>query len=44
MQIDLNADLAEGCGLDEALMQRVSCANICCGLHAGNAAEMAAAP
>ena len=43
MQIDLNADLAEGCGLDEALMQRVSSANICCGLHAGNAAEMAAA-
>ncbi|MFV2030229.1 5-oxoprolinase subunit PxpA [Neisseria sp. S1] len=40
MQVDLNADLAEGCGNDQALLQRVSSANIACGLHAGNAAEM----
>ncbi len=41
MQVDLNADLAEGCGSDQALLQRVTSANICCGLHAGNALEMA---
>lgn len=40
MHVDLNADLAEGCGNDGALMQRVSSANIACALHAGNAAEM----
>lgn len=38
--IDLNADLAEGCGMDEALLQRVSSANICCGIHAGGADEI----
>nr|WP_274572465.1 5-oxoprolinase subunit PxpA [Neisseria sp. 3986]MDD9326454.1 5-oxoprolinase subunit PxpA [Neisseria sp. 3986] len=43
MQVDLNADLAEGCGNDEALLRRVTSANICCGLHAGGAADMAAA-
>lgn len=40
MHVDLNADLAEGCGSDAALMQRVSSANIACGLHAGGFAEM----
>nr|WP_274585296.1 5-oxoprolinase subunit PxpA [Neisseria sp. 51.81]MDD9328197.1 5-oxoprolinase subunit PxpA [Neisseria sp. 51.81] len=43
MQVDLNADLAEGCGNDEALLRRVTSANICCGFHAGGAADMAAA-
>lgn len=37
MFVDLNADLAEGCGVDEALLQRVTSANICCGIHAGGA-------
>lgn len=40
MYVDLNADLAEGCGNDHALMQRISSANIACALHAGNAAQM----
>lgn len=40
MHVDLNADLAEGCGNDHALMQRISSANIACALHAGSAAEM----
>lgn len=40
MHIDFNADLAEGCGNDQALLQLVSSANICCGIHAGNAVEM----
>ncbi|OSI35653.1 5-oxoprolinase subunit PxpA [Neisseria dumasiana] len=40
MHVDLNADLAEGCGNDHALMQRISSANIACALHAGNAAQM----
>lgn len=38
--IDLNADVAEGCGQDDALLAIVSSANICCGLHAGSPAEM----
>ncbi|MDO1510147.1 MULTISPECIES: 5-oxoprolinase subunit PxpA [unclassified Neisseria] len=38
--VDLNADLAEGCGNDEALMQRISSANIACALHAGSFADM----
>jgi UPF0271 protein len=33
--IDLNADLGEGAGLDEALIRQVSSINLCCGLHAG---------
>ncbi|MDO4997496.1 MAG: 5-oxoprolinase subunit PxpA [Neisseria sp.] len=41
MQVDLNADLAEGCGNDEALLQRVTSANIACGVHAGDAVQMA---
>ena len=33
--IDLNADLAEEAGDDEALYPYLSSANICCGRHAG---------
>jgi len=40
MYIDLNADLGEGCGSDEALLDLVSSANIACGWHAGGAALM----
>ncbi|CAG9182020.1 5-oxoprolinase subunit PxpA [Cupriavidus respiraculi] len=40
MQIDLNADLGEGCGNDEALLDLISSANIACGWHAGDAATM----
>jgi len=36
MRIDLNADLGEGCGDDEALLERVSSINIACGWHAGS--------
>jgi UPF0271 protein len=36
MQIDLNCDLGEGCGLDEELMPLVTSANISCGFHAGD--------
>jgi UPF0271 protein len=43
MDIDLNSDLGEGCGLDEELMPLVSSANICCGMHAGNYATSYAA-
>lgn len=34
--IDLNADLGEGAGTDEALMPLISSANIACGGHAGD--------
>ena len=40
MQIDLNADLGEGAGNDEALLGLVSSANIACGWHAGDASTM----
>ncbi len=40
LTIDLNADVAEGCGQDDKLMRIVSSANICCGLHAGSPSEM----
>ncbi|MEC5210877.1 UPF0271 protein [Psychrobacter sp. PL15] len=40
MKIDLNADVAEGCGQDNTLLTIVSSANVCCGLHAGSYAEM----
>lgn len=40
MNIDLNADVAEGCGHDEALLATVSSVNVCCGLHAGSYSEM----
>lgn len=38
--VDLNVDLAEGCGNDERLLQLVTSANVCCGLHAGDYNEM----
>lgn len=41
MKLDLNADLGEGCGDDAALMQVITSANICCGLHAGGPVLMA---
>jgi UPF0271 protein len=40
MEIDLNADLGEGCGSDEALLDLISSANIACGWHAGGANAM----
>lgn len=40
MKIDLNADLGEGCGNDEALLDLISSANIACGWHAGDAPTM----
>ncbi|BAK78637.1 LamB/YcsF family protein [Pseudogulbenkiania sp. NH8B] len=43
MDIDLNADLGEGCGDDAAILDCVSSANIACGWHAGDAAAMRAA-
>jgi len=41
MKLDLNSDMGEGAGADEALLDVVTSANICCGLHAGGALEMA---
>lgn len=38
--VDLNVDLAEGCSNDEQLLQLVTSANVCCGLHAGDYNEM----
>lgn len=43
MRIDLNCDLGEGAGADEALMPLVTSANIACGAHAGGGAIMEAA-
>jgi UPF0271 protein len=40
--IDLNADLGEGCGDDEALLGIVTSANIACGAHAGDGQTMEA--
>lgn len=40
MKIDLNADLGEGMGNDEAIMRYVSSCNIACGGHAGDEASM----
>ncbi len=40
--IDLNADLGEGCGWDEPLLERVTSASICCGAHAGDPPTIAA--
>ena len=34
--IDLNADLGEGFANDDALLLRVTSANVCCGFHAGD--------
>lgn len=41
--LDLNADLGEGVGNDEAMLAIVSSANIACGGHAGDAGTMRAA-
>lgn len=38
MEIDLNCDLGEGCGLDEELMLLITSANVACGFHAGDPA------
>jgi UPF0271 protein len=42
ISIDLNADLGEGVGTDEALLEIVSSASIACGGHAGDAETMRA--
>jgi UPF0271 protein len=36
MKIDLNCDLGEGLGNDEAIMPHITSANIACGFHAGD--------
>lgn len=36
MKIDLNCDLGEEAGNDEAIMPHITSANIACGFHAGN--------
>ena len=38
--VNLNADLGEGCGDDQAMLEVVASANIACGFHAGDAMEM----
>ena len=38
---NLNADMAEGCGDDDGLLEVVQTANIACGLHAGDFSVMA---
>lgn len=38
--LDLNSDLAEGAGTDEALLEWITSANICCGAHAGSIATI----
>jgi UPF0271 protein len=43
MEIDLNADLGEGCAFDAELMPLITSANIACGFHAGDAATASAA-
>jgi len=40
MDIDLNADLGEGCGQDAELMPLLTSANIACGRHAGDRMTM----
>ena len=40
MHIDLNCDLGEGIGNDEAIMPYITSANIACGFHAGDAHTM----
>ena len=41
--LDLNADLGEGCGDDEAMLDLVTSANVACGGHAGDEDMMSAA-
>lgn len=40
MRIDLNADVGEECGQDEALMPCITSANVACGRHAGSPTTM----
>lgn len=40
LHIDLNCDMGEGIGNEEALMPYISSANIACGYHAGSNASM----
>lgn len=40
MKIDLNCDLGEGSGSDEAVMPYITSANIACGFHAGSGQTM----
>lgn len=40
MNIDLNCDLGEGIGNDEAIMPYITSANIACGFHAGDESTM----
>lgn len=40
LSVDLNCDLGEGAGYDEALMPLITSANVACGAHAGDAAMM----
>ena len=42
MKIDLNCDLGESAGNDEAIMPHITSANIACGFHAGDANIMRA--
>jgi len=42
MSVDLNADLGEGCGDDDAMMAIVTSANVACGVHAGDESTMKA--
>jgi UPF0271 protein len=38
--VDLNADLGEGFPWDEALLERITSASVCCGAHAGDEATI----
>jgi UPF0271 protein len=40
MKIDINCDMGEGIGNDEALMPFINSANIACGFHAGSGATI----
>ena len=40
MKIDLNCDMGENIGNDEAIMPYITSANIACGFHAGDAKTM----
>ena len=42
MKIDLNCDMGENIGNDEAIMPYITSANIACGFHAGDAKTMQA--
>src|SRR5687767_892233 len=43
MEIDLNSDLGEGAGQDEAILTLVTSANVSCGAHAGDDATIRSA-